>query len=85
MDTTDAYVLKVMLKSLQAVGGIGLTKAALVSQAELAAGMPLTDEQRETAFVLLRDRGYANNHLEPVTHQVRWSLTERGATALESL
>lgn len=85
MDAVDSYVLKTMLKSLQAVGGVGLTKTALMGQAELAAGMPLTDEQREAAFVLLRDRGYANSHLEPVTHQVRWSLTERGATALEAL
>lgn len=85
MDATDKHVIKVALKSLAAAGGTGLSKEALLSQMELAAGSPTTNEQREAAFQMLRDRGWMDSHIEPIWHGNRWTLTERGMTVLEGL
>ena len=85
MDSTDRHVIKTALATLRAAGGTGLKKEALLSQIDLAAGAPTTDEQREAAFALLRDRGWMDYHLEPVWHDRRWTLTERGLAALEGM
>ena len=85
MDATDRYVIKTALQTLQAAGGTGLKKQALLNQIDLAAGAPTTDEQREAAFQLLKDRGWIAYHLEPIWHEQRWTLTERGLTALEGM
>lgn len=85
MDATDKHVIKTALKTLAAAGGTGVTKEALLSQIDLAAGGPTTDEQREGAFQMLRDRGWMDSHIEPIWHGRRWTLTERGMTALEGM
>ena len=85
MDALDKHVIKTALKTLQAAGGTGLKKAALLSQIDLAAGAPTTDEQREAAFTLMRDRGWITFYMEPIWHDQRWTITERGMTALEGL
>lgn len=85
MDPVDKFVIKTALKTLQAAGGAGLKKPALLEQIDLAAGTPTTDEQREAAFALLRDRGWMTYHYEPIWHDQRWTLTERGLTALEGM
>ena len=85
MDALDKHVIKTALETLRAAGGTGLKKAALLSQIDLAAGAPTTDEQREAAFSLLRDRGWIAYHLEPIWHDQRWTITERGMTALEGM
>ncbi len=85
MDATDRHVVKTALETLRAAGGTGLRKTALLSQIDLAAGAPTTDEQREEAFAMLRDRGWMDFHFDPVWHDRRWTLTERGATALEGM
>lgn len=85
MDATDKFVIKTALKTLQAAGGTGLKKTALLSQIDLAAGAPTTDEQREAAFTLMRDRGWITFHMEPIWHDQRWTITERGMTALEGM
>ncbi len=85
MDATDRHVVKTALATLRAAGGTGLRKAALLSQIDLAAGAPTTDEQREEAFAMLRDRGWMDSHFDPVWHDRRWTITERGLTALEGM
>jgi len=85
MDATDRYVIKTALETLKAAGGTGLTKSAILSQIDLAAGAPTTDEQREAAFKLLEDRGWMTFHYEPIWHNRRFTLTERGMTALEGM
>lgn len=85
MDALDKHVIKTALKTLQAAGGTGLKKAALLSQIDLAAGAPTTDEQREAAFTLMRDRGWITSYMEPIWHDQRWTITERGLTALEGM
>ena len=57
----------------------------LAYEIDLAAGAPTTDEQREAAFKLLEDRGWMTYHIEPVWHDRRYTLTERGMTALEGM
>ena len=85
MDATDRHVIKTALRTLQAAGGAGVKKSALLDQIDLAAGTPTTDEQRETAFQMLKDRGWITSYMEPVWHDQRWTLTERGLTALEGM
>ena len=85
MDTLDKHVIKTALKMLQASGGTGVKKQALLEQIDLAAGAPTTNEQREAAFSLMRDRGWITFYMEPIWHDQRWTLTERGLTALEGM
>ena len=85
MDALDKHVIKTALQTLQAAGGTGVKKAALLSQIDLAAGAPTTDEQREAAFTLMRDRGWITFYMEPIWHDQRWTITERGMTALEGM
>ena len=85
MDALDKHVIKTALKTLQASGGTGVKKLALLEQIDLAAGAPTTNEQREAAFSLMRDRGWITFYMEPIWHDQRWILTERGMTALEGM
>ncbi len=85
MDATDKHVIKTALKTLQAAGGTGVKKSALLDQIDLAAGAPTTNEQREAAFQMLKERGWINFYMEPIWHDQRWFLTERGLTALEGM
>ena len=85
MDGTDKHVIKTALKTLQAAAGTGLKKSALLDQIDLAAGAPTTNEQREAAFQMLKERGWINFYMEPIWHDQRWTLTERGLTALEGM
>ena len=85
MDPVDKFVIKTALETLRAAGGTGLKKAALLNQIDLAAGAPTTEEQRESAFSLLKNRGWIDFHYEPIWHEQRWSITERGMTALEGM
>ena len=85
MDAVDKFVIKTALETLRAAGGTGLKKAALLNQIDLAAGAPTTDEQREAAFQMMKDRGWISFYMEPIWHDQRWILTERGMTALEGM
>ena len=85
MDATDKFVIKTALETLRAAGGTGLKKQALLNQIDLAAGAPTTNEQREAAFALIRDRGWITFYMEPIWHNQRFTLTERGLTALEAM
>ena len=85
MDATDKHVIKTALETLRAAGGTGIKKPTLLDQIDLAAGYTTTTEQREAAFSLMRDRGWITFYMEPIWHDQRWCLTERGMTALEGL
>ena len=85
MDALDKHVIKTALETLRAAGGTGLKKAALLSQIDLAAGAPTTNEQREQAFQMLKERGWITSYMEPIWHDQRWTITERGMTALEGM
>lgn len=85
MDAIDRHVIKTALRTVHAAGGAGMKKAALLEQIDLAAGAPTTDEQREAAFSLMKGRGWICWHMEPVWHDQRWTITERGLTALEAM
>lgn len=85
MDALDRHVIKTALETLRAAGGTGLKKAALLSQIDLAAGAPTTNEQREQAFQMMKERGWITFYMEPIWHDQRWTITERGMTALEGM
>lgn len=85
MDAVDKYVVKVALETLRAAGGTGVKKSALLQQMQMAAGTPVANETLEEAFSMLKERGWCDYHLEPIWHEQRWTLTERGLTALEGM
>lgn len=85
MDTNDLFVMKRMLGVLKEIGSVGVRANDLLDQAELAAGMPLTTDQRHRVFSELNERRYIVSHIQPITHHERWTLTERGMTAYEAL
>ena len=85
MDAVDQFAIKSALRLLQAAGGVGLTKTALLNQMSLAAGAPLSDQQLEAAFSLIKSRQWIDYHFEPIWHRQRWTLTARGMTALEGM
>lgn len=85
MDATDKLAVKTALAILRAAGGTGVRKPALLDQIGLAAGAPTTEEQREAAFRTMMDRGWISWYMEPVWHDQRWILTERGMAALEAM
>ncbi len=85
MDATDKHVIRIALETLRAAGGAGVRKKALLSQMQLAAGTPVSEETLEDAFGVLRDRGWIESHLEPIWHEQRWTVTEHGLTVLEGL
>ena len=85
MNGTDKHVTKTALKTLQAAAGTGLKKSTLLDLIDLAAGAPTTNEQREAAFQMLKERGWITFYMEPIWHDQRWVLTERGLTALEGM
>lgn len=85
MTPHDKYIIKIALKTLQAAGGTGVTAQALKEQLDLAHGEPLSPEEHDLAFGMLSDRGWMTYHLEPLWHAKRFTLTERGLTALEAM
>ena len=85
MDAVDKHVIKTALKTVAATGGTGIKKPALLDQIDLAAGYTTTSEQREAAFSLMRDRGWITFYMEPIWHDRRWTITERGMTAMEGM
>ena len=85
MDALDKHVIKTALATLNAAGSIGIAKKSLLQQIDLAAGTPTTTEQCENCFVFMRDRGWIAFHFEPIWHGERWTITERGLTALEGM
>jgi hypothetical protein len=85
MDDNDLYIIKRTLGVLQRIGSAGMRKDDLLDQAELAAARPVTTEQRERCFQELESRRWIESHLEPILHHRRYTLTERGIAALESL
>lgn len=85
MDATDKHVIKTALKTLAAAGGTGIKKPALLDQIDLAAGYMTTSDQREAAFQLMKECGWIDYHYEPIFHDQRWTITERGMTALEGM
>lgn len=85
MDAIDKFCIKTALELLRAAGGTGLKKTHLLSQMSLAAGAPITAEQQDAAFATLMERGWIEYHIEPIWHDRRWAITERGMTALEGM
>lgn len=85
MNAHDKYIIKIALKTLQAAGGTGVTAKALKDQMDLAHGEPLSSEEHDLAFEFLSSRNWMTHHLEPVWHTKRYTLTERGLTALEAM
>ena len=85
MDEMDATVIRTALRTLAAAGGAGVLRADLLAQIDRAHGSPLSEDERDAFFALLRDRGWTESHLEPILRQRRWTLTPRGLDALEGL
>ena len=85
MDALDRICTKAALATLRAAGGTGLSRPALLDAIGGAAAGGDDDSRREAAFSMLLDRGWMDWHMEPVWHERRYTITERGMTALEGM
>jgi hypothetical protein len=84
MDTKSQLVLKRTLANLRRIGPSGARKADILDLAEMDCGI-MTTAEKDALWELLEGRRYVAGHWEPVTNAERWTLTERGLTALEGL
>lgn len=84
MDAHDKYVIRTALSTVKAAGGTGLTKDQILDQVNLANGEPLSNDEQEQAFRLLRDRGWITDHLD-MWNDRRWCLSVSGNTVLQGL
>ena len=81
----EQLIVKDALEFFRAAGGTGVLKSKLFDAVRNADGTPLTPEQRDVVFTLMERRGWIASHVEPIWHNRRWTLTERGLTALEGM
>ena len=85
MNENDIAVVKTTLKALQAAGDTGIKKADVLDILDRAHGTPLADDEQETFFNLIVERGWVTSYIEPIWHNRRYRLTPRGLTALEGM
>ena len=81
----EQLLVKRALELIGAAGGTGALKSKLFSALRNLDGTPLTPEQQDAVFCQLERRGWITSHLDPIWHNKRWTLTERGLTALEGM
>ena len=81
----EQLLVKGALELIGAAGGTGALKSKLFSALRNLDGTQLTPEQQDTVFCQLERRGWITSHLDPIWHNKRWTLTERGLTALEGM
>lgn len=81
----DQIIVKDALEFIKTAGGVGVLKTKLFDAVRNVDGSKLSPEQQDYIFRLLVDRNWIVDHLEPVWHNRRWCLTERGLTAYEGM
>ena len=81
----EQIIVKDALELLRAAGGTGALKSKVFAAVRNIDGSPLTPEQQDCVWTMLERRGWISSHIEPVWHNKRWTLTERGLTALEGM
>lgn len=73
------------LDLVRAAGGTGALKSKVFAALRGLGGAPLTPEQQDEVWNLIERRGWMSSYIEPVWHNRRWTITERGLTALEGM
>lgn len=81
----EQIIVKAVLELLRAAGGTGALKSKVFDAVRNLDGTPLTPEQRDCVWNLIERRGWMSSYIEPVWHNRRWTITERGLTALEGM
>ncbi len=85
MSEEEIYIVKSALDLLNAAGGTGVLKSGLLGALRKLDGRALTPEEKGVVWDILTARGWIDSHVEPLWHNIRWSLTPAGATAREAL
>ena len=83
--TFEAAVRRRMLEALHGVGAAGMTTALLRIYVETETGRGLTDQEAEDFAAELSRRGWIRSWRNPITDQVRWSITTAGEGARAAL
>ena len=78
-------IVRDALELIRAAGGAGALKSKVFAAVRDIGGAPLSPEQQDFVWTMLERRGWIDSHIEPVWHNRRWTITERGATALEGM
>ncbi len=81
----EQLVVKDAMELIGAAGGTGVLKSKLFAALRNMDGTTLTPEQQDAVFCLMERRCWITSHIEPIWHNRRWTLTERGLVALEGM
>lgn len=78
-------LIKNALQLVAAAGGTGVLKTRLLAALRKMNGRSLTPEEQDEVWGIINHRGWIESHIEPLWHNIRWSLTPSGQTALEAM
>ena len=81
----EQMIVKDALELVSASGTTGVLKSKLLSTLRTVDGQPLSPEQQGVVFGILTGRGWIVGHMEPVWHNTRWCITDKGCNALEAM
>ena len=85
LENDDILILRKMLMVLSKIGPLGLEKADLFEQTQLAASVPVKTSDLENRFRILKNKGWIYDVKQPMTGRMRWVITEVGKTAYKGL
>ena len=81
----EQLIVKDALKMIQLTGKNGALKSDVLSTLRTPDGQLLTPEQKEVIWGTLTGRQWIVGHVDPVWHNMRWSITVSGIRALEAM
>lgn len=79
----EQLIVKDALKMIQLTGTNGALKSDVLSNLRTPDGQQLNPEQQGVIWGTLTGRQWIVGHVDPVWHNMRWSITVSGIAALE--
>ena len=81
----EQLIVKDALQLIRLTGTNGALKSDVLANLRTPDGQLLTPEQKEVIWGTLTGRQWVVGHVDPVWHNMRWSITVSGVRALEAM
>ena len=81
----EQLIVKDALQLIRLTGTNGALKSDVLSNLRTPDGQQLNPEQQGVIWGILTGRNWIVGHVEPLWHNMRWSLTLSGVSALEAM